>query len=66
MKKPTVRKWTLCPFSDTKTDINPDFSVFICIDKIKEELKTAPLLYNLYSFIRFKKKVLFCCFFGII
>lgn len=25
MKKPTVRKWTLCPFPDTKTDINPDF-----------------------------------------
>lgn len=42
------------------------FSIFICMDKIKEELKTVPLLYNLYSFIRFKKKVLFGCFFGII
>ena len=54
MKKPTVRKWTQCPFSDTKTDINPDFSVFIGMDKIKEELFSAPLLYNLHSFIRFK------------
>lgn len=43
MKKPTVRKWTQCPFLDTKTDINPNFSVFICMDKIKEELKTVPL-----------------------
>lgn len=42
------------------------FSIFICMDKIKEELKTVPLLYNLYGFIRFKKKVLFGCFFGII
>lgn len=42
------------------------FSIFICMDKIKEELNTVPLLYNLYGFIRFKKKVLFGCFFGII
>ena len=32
------------------------FSIFICMDKIKEELKTVPLLYNLYGFIRFKRK----------
>lgn len=42
------------------------FSIFICMDKIKEELFSVPLLYNLYGFIRFKKKVLFGCFFGII
>lgn len=42
------------------------FSIFISMDKIKEELFSVPLLYNLYGFIRFKKKVLFGCFFGII
>lgn len=55
-EKRTVQKWTLVSI----------FLIFICMDKIKEELKTVPLLYNLYGFIRFKKKVLFCCFFGII
>lgn len=30
-EKRSVRKWTLCPFSDTKADINLDLSVFICI-----------------------------------
>lgn len=53
-------------FRTQKRTLLSIFSIFICMDKIKEELKTVPLLYNLYGFIRFKKKVLFGCFFGII
>lgn len=53
-------------FGTQKRTLVSIFSIFICMDKIKEELKTVPLLYNLYGFIRFKKKVLFGCFFGII
>lgn len=47
----SVHFWT-----QKRTLLSIFFSIFICMDKIKEELKTVPLLYNLYGFIRFKRK----------